>query len=216
MKRKLSTLAAVFIGCTAYMHAQGWNFGVEAGYVNNTMAVSEYKASARSGFKVGANARYTFSNNITLESGIDYLRKGATINGTMMLRQRISQIKHAEMDYLQIPIMAGYRFNLGSRFSIKPQIGAYYAVGIGGDSFITGWDTFGQPFEKRTSTFGGTSSGDYRPCNRNDGGLVFAADFAWKHIGLNIEYDLGLADVSHYGNGKQRTFSVSVAYWLFK
>ncbi|MDE6561790.1 MAG: PorT family protein [Muribaculaceae bacterium] len=199
--------------------AQGWNFGAEAGYVNNTLAVEEYESTARNGFKIGVNAEYTLSNHISFESGLAYIRKGATTSGDNMGYVRISSIKFAEMNYLQIPLMAGYKFDLGKQFSIKPEAGGYFAAGINGDSFVTGLDNFNQPYEARVATFSYTESTDgiapYRPSNRADAGLTFALNINYRHFTLKAEYDLGLATVTYYGNGKQRTLSISLAYWLF-
>ncbi len=199
--------------------AQKWNFGVEAGYVNNTLAVEEYESTARNGFKFGTNAEFTLSNHISFESGLAYIRKGATTSGDNILSKRISSIKFAEMNYLQIPLMVGYEANLGSGFSIKPEVGGYFAVGLNGDSFVTGIDNFNQPYETRVNTFSTTESRNgvapFRPCNRIDGGLAFALNVNYRHFTLKAEYDLGLATTTYYGNGKQRTFSVSLGYWLF-
>ncbi len=199
--------------------AQKWNFGVEAGYVNNTLAVEEYESTARNGFKFGTNAEFTLSNHISFESGLAYIRKGATTSGDNILSKRISSIKFAEMNYLQIPLMVGYEANLGSGFSIKPEVGGYFAVGLNGDSFVTGIDNFNQPYEARVNTFSTTESRNgvapFRPCNRIDGGLAFALNVNYRHFTLKAEYDLGLATTTYYGNGKQRTFSVSLGYWLF-
>ena len=134
-------------------HARGWNLGVEAGYVSNTLSVDEYKSTARNGFKFGLDAEYTFGNRVALESGVAYIRKGATTTGENMNSAAISAIKFAEMDYLQIPLMVGYKAEAGSGLSIKPEVGGYFAVGVGGDSFVTGRDNFNQPYEARVSTF---------------------------------------------------------------
>lgn len=131
-----------------------------------------------------------------------------------MMNTAISSIRFAEMDYLQIPVMAGYRFNLGNDFSLKPELGAYFAVGINGDSFVTGIDSYNQPYEKRVGTFSGANGVPYRPCNRVDGGLSFAINAKWLHIGIKVEYDLGVATSSFYGNGKQRCLSTSLIYWI--
>ncbi|MDE6228437.1 MAG: PorT family protein [Muribaculaceae bacterium] len=199
--------------------AQKWNFGVEAGYVNSTLAVEEYESSARSGFKVGLDAEYTLGNHISFESGLAYIRKGAITSDNNMLGTGISSIKFAEMDYLQIPLMAGYKFELGNQFCIKPEVGGYFAVGVNGDSFVTGVDAFNQPYEARVRTFSNTDSKNgvapFRPCNRADGGLAFALNLNYRHFALKAEYDLGLATATYYGNGKQRSLSVSLAYWLF-
>lgn len=209
----------MFAACPLSSMAQKWNFGVEAGYVNNTLAVEEYESTARNGFKFGVNAEYTLSNNVSFESGLSYIRKGATTSGDNMWSSRISSIKFAEMNYLQIPLMAGYKFDLGKHFSIKPEVGGYFAVGINGDSFVTGVDNYNQPYVGRVNTFSHTESrqgvAPFRPCNRVDGGLAFALNLNYSHFTLKAEYDLGLATATYYGNGKQRTLSVSLAYWLF-
>ncbi len=199
--------------------AQKWNFGVDAGYVNNTLAVEEYESTARNGFKFGANAEFTLSNHISFESGLAYIRKGATTSGNNMLSQRISSIKFAEMNYMQIPLRVGYKFDLGRHFCIKPQVGGYFAAGLNGHSFVRGLDNFDQPYEARVNTFTTTESRNgvapFRPCNRIDGGLAFALNVNYRHFTLKAEYDLGLTTSTHYGNGKQRTVSVSLGYWLF-
>lgn len=215
LKTAALALAVLPFDCAA----QTWNFGLEAGYVNNTLAVNEYESAARNGFRVGAIAEYTLPNLISFESGLAYIRKGATTSGTNMSYARISSIKFAEMNYLQIPLMAGYKFNLDNHFSIKPEVGGYFAVGINGDSFVTGVDHFNQPYEARVNTFSGTESRNgvapFRPCNRADGGLSFALNLNYRRFTLKAEYDLGLATATYYGNGKQRTLSVSLACWLF-
>ncbi|MDE6304283.1 MAG: PorT family protein, partial [Paramuribaculum sp.] len=202
-----------------FANAQKWNFGIEAGYVNNTLAVDEYKSTARNGFKIGADAEYTLKNHLSFESGLSYIRKGATVSGNNMLSSRISSIKFSEMNYLQIPLMIGYKVETGSGFSFKPQIGGYFAAGINGDSFVTGTDNFNQPYEARVNTFSTTTSingvAPFRPCHRADGGLSFALNLNYRHFSVKAQYDLGLTAATIYGSGKQRTLSVSLAYWLF-
>lgn len=145
---------------------------------------------------------------------MSYIRKGAIITGENIQNTAISSIKLAEMDYLQIPVMVGYKFNLSNEISLKPELGGYFAVGINGDSFVTGVDSFNQPYEKRVRTFSGANGVPYRPYNRVDGGLSFAINAKWHHIGVKVEYDLGIATSSFYGNGKQRCLSTAIIYWI--
>jgi len=112
------------------------------------------------------------------------------------------------MDYLRVPITIGYKFKT-KQFSICPVFGAYYAIGITGDSFISGTDDFGQPYESRISTFSNKYGMSYRPCNRNDVGLTYSISAGYRHFGLKVGYDMGLTTASYYGNGKQRSLSVS-------
>ena len=216
MKHLITIILIALFAVPADIMAQSWNFGIEAGYVNNTLDVSEYKATSRSGFKFGLDAEYQLANKICLEAGLAYIRKGATTSGIRLSGTEINAIKFAEMDYLQLPVMIGYKFHIGNHFSIKPFVGGYYAVGVGGYALIDGVDAFNQPYTERTSTFSGTDGTVYRPCNRNDGGLAFALNIGYRNFSIKAEYDLGLATATYYGNGKQRTFSVSLAYWIFK
>lgn len=214
MKIFIALLSAAFMALPLSVGAQSWNFGAEAGYVSNTLAVSEYESSARSGFRVGADAVLTLPGRVVFESGLAYVRKGATTCGKNMFGSAVSSVKFAEMSYLQIPLMAGYRVSLGRGISLRPMAGGYFAVGMGGHSFVTGTDAFGQPFAARVSTFGGSDGVPYRPCNRVDAGLSLALSATFRHISLKGGYDLGLANTSYYGNGKQRTVSLSVVYYI--
>lgn len=214
MKQIVRILLTIVIIIPFGIKAQSWNYGLEAGYVNSDLSVCDKSATSRSGFKFGANAEFTLRNSISFESGLSYIRKGAIVTGNNMMNTAISSIRFAEMDYLQIPVMAGYRFNLGNDFSLKPELGAYFAVGINGDSFVTGIDSYNQPYEKRVGTFSGANGVPYRPCNIVDGGLSFAINAKWLHIGIKVEYDLGVATSSFYGNGKQRCLSTSLIYWI--
>lgn len=214
MKQIVRILLTIVIIIPFGIKAQSWNYGLEAGYVNSDLSVCDKSATSSSGFKFGANAEFTLRNSISFESGLSYIRKGAIVTGNNMMNTAIRSIRFAEMDYLQIPVMAGYRFNLGNDFSLKPELGAYFAVGINGDSFVTGIDSYNQPYEKRVGTFSGANGVPYRPCNRVDGGLSFAINAKWLHIGIKVEYDLGVATSSFYGNGKQRCLSTSLIYWI--
>lgn len=217
MKFNLSKiLLAAAIAIPAAAQAEGWNFGAEAGYVYSNLATEEYNAKGRSGFKFGLDAEYTLRNNVAFETGLAYIRKGSTVTGEKMNGFAVSEVKYAEMDYLQIPVMAGYKFRLGNGFSLKPEAGAYFAVGLGGDSFITGRNPFDQPYTARVSTFKSPEGQiPYRGVDRCDGGLSFALNANYKHFGIKAQYDLGLATVTYFGNGKQRAFSLSLEYWLF-
>ena len=88
--RKVTIIIIIILTITSDIMAQSWNFGIEAGYVNNTLNVNEYKATARSGFRFGLDAEYQLANNICLESGLAYIRKGATTSGKNLLGTEIS------------------------------------------------------------------------------------------------------------------------------
>lgn len=211
MKKIIFAFFLIFACCVC--NAQKFNYGVEIGYLNNRLAVDEYRSKAKSGFLAGALVEMDIINVISIESGLSFVRRAGEITGDNILGTKISKIKYSQLDYLRIPLTVGYKFNIHD-FSIRPAVGGYYAVGIHGDSFISSVDDYGQPFESRISTFSNSRDYPYRPCNRNDAGLLFSLNAKYKHFGINLSYDLGLTTTSYYGNGKNRSFIVSLAYWL--
>lgn len=211
MNKLLCTLLLIFVHCMC--NAQRLNYGVEIGYLNNRLAVNEYSSKSKNGFLIGGVIDLTLKNNISFESGISFVRKSGEISGDKLLGTEISHIKFSQMDYLRIPLSIGYYFKI-KEFSIRPGFGAYYAIGINGDSFISGVDNFGQPYEARVSTFSNGYGKPYRPCNRNDMGLSFSINTTYRHIGIKVGYDLGLTTASYYGNGKQHSLIISAAYWF--
>ena len=211
--RYLIAIIVGILGCSG-LCAQTWNFGVDAGYLYNILSTKEYKASGKNGFQVGALVDYSFSNNLILESGLYFQRKGGEISGDRILGLNVSRIDFPEMDYLRVPIMVGYRIRICSDFSVAAQAGAYWAVGVGGHSFVTGINSFGQPYHARVSTFSEDSAIPYRPCNRSDLGIALCVNLKYRHIGIKVGYDLALTNFTLYGDSKHRTFSIGAEYWL--
>lgn len=212
-------LLIVFLAVCSLAFSQEWNFGAEAGFVHNRLKTEDYSSQPLNGFKFGVSANLILRNKIAFESGVSYIRKGGKVsfqekNG--MYSQGIQSIRFAQMDYIHVPLTIGYKINFLNQISIIPEAGGYFAVGVSGDSFVSRYDSFSQPYESRVSTFSNGYGKPYRPCNRVDGGLSFALKLKWSNYEIKATYDLGMATATYYGNGKLRTLSVTFGYWLFK
>lgn len=211
MNKFLSLILLVFVYCSC--NAQKLNYGIEVGYLSNNLSVDKYQSKSKNGFLIGSLVEMDINKRFSIESGISFTRRAGKIKGDYLLGTELSKVEFSQMDYLRIPLTAGYKFKIHD-FSIRPGIGAYYAVGINGDSFVSGIDNFGQPYEARVSTFSNGYGKPYRPCNRNDAGLLFSLNANYRHIGIKLSYDVALTNTSYYGNGKHRSLIVSLAYWL--
>lgn len=206
-------LITILVFVHVFCNAQILNYGIETGYVNNHLSVDNYKSKSKSGFMIGGLVELEFNNKISIESGISFVRRAGEVSGDHLLESELSRIKFSQMDYLRIPLTVGYKFKMHD-ISLRPGVGGYYAVGINGDSFVSGTDKFGQPYEARVGTFSNGYGKPYRPCNRNDAGLLFSLNANYRHVGINLSYDMALTNTSYYGNGKHRSLIVSLAYWL--
>lgn len=215
MKRMMLWLlgAAMAMGASA----QHWNFGIEAGYLNSRMAVEKLSAEPNHGFMAGVTAGYTFPQNWVLESGLNYQRKGGTLSGDMALNGlRLLDID--KMDYLHLPVTAGYRIRLADDWTLTPKVGGYLAVGLQAKGKVAASDQFGQPFMGTSDFFKDSRLPvGYRPFNRCDGGLQFGLDLSFRKFRLGVGYQLGLAHIASVYDPQlyNRTFSLSLGYNIF-
>ena len=69
-----------------------WNYGIEFGYTHNTFHTSDFKGTGKSGFRIGGILNYSFKNNVLLESGIAYERKGGSLNCNNIASQQITKV----------------------------------------------------------------------------------------------------------------------------
>lgn len=215
-----SLIISIFIILFAYaqVHAQGWNFGAEAGYVRSVIDTESYKTDGKIGYALALTAGYDFKCDVTLETGLSYIVKGGTVKGldsnSTVNGHKFHEIDFSTMGYIQLPVRVGYKFSGGHGLQLEPQIGGFFAAGIGGHSFITGTNDYGQPYTSRVSTFSAAKYPPFRACDRFDTGLSASLKLVYRHVGLRLSYDYSLLTSTFYGSGKLRTVSVSAIYLL--
>lgn len=169
-------------------------FGIRGGV--NFSKISEsyegYSASTKNytGFNAGVSVDIPMLQSLYLQSGLYYTVKGA----------KIEEIK-CNPSYLEIPILASYRYNFSDAVQFQLNVGPYLAYGIGGKWKDTENDDeedfFGDDFK------------------RFDAGLAFGGGFTFSHIYLGINYDLGLTNIlkdGDDGSTKTRCLSINVGY----
>lgn len=213
MKTKI-VLSLCFFTCflqTAF--GQCWSFGLEAGYIRSMFKSSELESSAKNGFKISGLAGYCFKNNLFLETGIAFQQKDGGLKREDIDFQCIQSVKLGKMNYLGIPLLAGYKAWIGKSLYILPQAGAYMNVGIGGSGTMTGVDRFGQPYEAGIDIFSAPTISIYSPFERIDAGMLFALSLQCRRFGLKLAYELGMNSVhGFFGSFRNRTWSTLLIY----
>ena len=173
MKRYLLLLCAVLL--TGAVRAQrleknllGVRAGLELSYIRATGEYVYGTTNPRTGFRLGVSDQVLLWRGIPLyvETGVHFSSRGGRFNGVSFRPM-----------YMQIPLLATWRFRLGERVSIRPYAGVCYDVGIGGKARTSeGWDDL----------FG--SSGFIR---RSDLTLRAGAEVSWRRICLSAGFDAG-------------------------
>ena len=134
-------------------------------------------SSPKTGFNVGlvAGLQVAPATPLYLETGLLYMEKGG--KGDHKSPTTYS------MNYLEVPLLMKYQYNLDRLTSIQPFAGVYCAAGISGR--IRELDE-----HRSYSSF---SDNAFR---RWDAGLRLGCGLQFDHLYAELGYDIGLANVS--------------------
>ena len=149
------------------------------------------------GFNLGVGMDYGFSENWSLQSGLMISSKG----------YKIKDYSKDRPIYLDIPILAAYKFNISDNTKFVINAGPYLAFGLGGKC----------KFDE---------GGDYKLFKGEDG-----ADAEYSRFDLGLQYGIGLElsdrylinltgqngficpwDIDEGDKPKNMTFSIGVGY----
>ena len=157
----------------------GFRIGPAFSYVNSDDKRLD-GGNWQTGLNVGVVAGIPLSNTqpLYLETGLSYIEKGGKKdldNGKKMTY---------DLNYLEIPVVLKYKYNIDPHFSIQPQFGGYFGVGVGGKI---------KNFQDREAQ----SSFNDDNFRRLDGGLRLGCGVAYDMFYCDLTYDIGLANICH-------------------
>lgn len=186
MKKFLMTAVLGMFALAGFSQVK-WDAKVGMNFSNMTKLDD---AKALPGFNLGVGMDYGFSESWSLQSGLMISSKGYKYDGFK-----------ARPIYLDIPILAAYKFNISDNTKFVINAGPYLAFGLGGKYKVDGID-------ESEKIFG---------------------DDGWKRFDLGIQYGVGLELSDRYlinltgqngfispadgeDNPKNMTFSIGVGY----
>lgn len=169
--------------------------GIEIGINYSSLDIDD-ATSSRNGFHGGLFLEYNIIKSFALSSGVSYVVKGFD-----------GKRGEARMSYIQVPILASWRFETPTKVMFHLNIGPYIAYGIGGNIFFT-------PFTLKTSyyfdqdSFGGEGFfKDY------DAGVILGGTIQLNKIRFGLSYEYGLVDIAEvFDSMHNRNISISLGY----
>lgn len=221
----ITTLLA--IGITATAQQNKIVFGAKAGFLFSDMS-SGYPnhTKIKHAFTGGLTLDYYFSRDFYLASGLEFANKGSKhdiVNEHAESRITFQKSTIAAM-YLQIPIHAGYKFDLSRETRLHVQAGPYIAYGLGGDTELgdivkieDGDGTVLVDLNDYVVTNGlwkrGYNTFSDEAFRRFDWGVGLAAAVEYQHVNIGLKFDLGLYNIDRQDNKvKNRTGYVTLGY----
>lgn len=184
----------------------GLNLFKQTNKVGNTEATSDFKT----GFKAGGVVNIPVAAGFYIQPGIFYSTKGAKFSSDILgTKTEIS----TNLGYIEIPVNALYRFDLGNAGGIFVSAGPYAALAVNGKT-KTSVNILG--FETKTSqnVAFGSDAGEMK---RFDYGINAGLGYEtpWG-VYVRAQYGLGLANLANSDNAstKNKGFQFSLGFNL--
>lgn len=198
----------VFLATIGGVQAQeinwGARLGMNIGSISGDKEWDDYKSKI--GFHLGVAADYELVQSLFLESGLYISTKGAKY-------KKDGDKDIYSLTYLQLPILAAYKFDLGNELKLHVKAGPYLALGLAAKNKM---DYSGQ---KTIKGFGKSEGNDEKTgLKRFDAGLQFGAGVSKGNYYLGLNYELGLSNLCIEDNwgkdakAKNRNFNISLGY----
>ena len=162
MKKFLLTAVLGMFALAGFSQVK-WDAKVGMSMTNQT---GDMDGDMKIGYNVGVGMDYAFSEDWSLQSGLNFTGKGAKDEGVKV-----------KMNYVELPILAAYKFALGENMKFVVNAGPYLAVGLGGKMTVDGED-----------------GGSVKLFSKEDG----AEEALMKRFDLGIQYGIGLEVGEHY------------------
>lgn len=185
-----SLFVLVFFAVAIVANAQ-FNLGVKAGFNASTIrGLGSYDGESvkfKPGFHAGLMARYMFTENMGLESGLYYSLSGA--------KEENKDEKYKTTyspSYLQLPVSFLYKINIGEGLTLNPSLGLYLGYGIGGKMKF---EDENYPEENQETDFFGKTDGE-EYTNRFDMGATVGLNLQFEKFMIGAGYDYGLTRVN--------------------
>ena len=220
--RKLFGLLLCLVALTSSAQLK---LGISAGYDMAQFAGSGtnsdfYNMSAIDGFHVGLIGEQSLKKNFFLSEELQFAHKGGIVNRTQMSTSGKSYTM--TLNYIQLPILAKYKYALSKTSKLIIGAGLYAAVGLSGkqNGTETAKDVYGTPVvsdfnDKVDFTFNSTNPNDnvIKPL---DWGYVFNLGIEWKKFQFTLNYMNSFGNIHPNSNAKftNETYGVAVAYLL--
>jgi len=220
--KKVLLLAVFAAGVVFCANAQDKkvSWGVRAGmnlsnigdkYTGESKADYEQDFKTRVGFNIGVVMDWNLSEHFTIQPGLYFTTRGGKLE-----ENDDDYNEKWRASYLQLPVLASYRFNLSDKVKWHINAGPYIACGLGGKvKWEEDTDKGDYKIFKTTDTDSDEEGGGVK---RFDAGLNFGTGISINKVYIGVSYDLGLANIlddKQWGKdykARNRNFAITLGY----
>lgn len=223
--KQLFSIILLFSSISITVHAQELSYDIEAGMaVGKQIPRYDATSSWGIGIRAGGNVHYTLPCGIVFSSGLFFEQKRTELEGETGYSPDINTgwdrmwTKVHRLNYLQLPLLAGYDIDCGGDVSICPQVGFFVNYGIGGKQTIYDFTTLDAPeypFENtRDYTNNPFKVEEVSTYSRWDMGLMLALRISYRKVGIKVSYEKGFINTGGVYDSRTRTWNIGMSYML--
>lgn len=214
LERVLFAVLCMLIAISA--SARDTEFGVEGGYLRNSFHHNDYSTKDGNGFAAGAFVEYSFNDEWSLNSGLTFEMKSGEVYGDNIRYIRITSVKYKQINYLTLPITAGYAMKLNDDLTLKYQLGIYGAVGVGGTACQKGYDNVSERWYSSVyPAFGSQTLSLHDGFAPIDGGLLAQVNLRYRDFAIKLAWEHSVFPIMGTGNGMNQSWIAGVRYYIF-
>ena len=203
-------ISSLLVGCALFVSTGSkaqvkspLSFGVKAGISLSTTNEDDYEM--KPGFVGGIVVDYELSRNLFLRSGIDFVMKGAKLdkervsntNSVIGVSPRYQFEDRVRLNYLQMPVTFGYKYQVGNGFTAYLNAGPYVGFGVYGRGrssvrLVSGDRPAGGLVDGCIES----DSFDDLALKKFDFGITGSIGAEYKQYFVNVGYEYGLTNLA--------------------
>ena len=190
--KKIFTMVVLALTTLTMSAQDDSKFTIKAGAGLSTLVGSDVNnVESVFSYKVGLSYDWNITEKFLITPGIEFATKGFKVDGI---------VGDISMSYLQLPILAAYKFNITDNIKIAVKAGPYLSYGIFGSDIE--WYGGGE-----TNVF--DSDGGY---NRFDAGAIAGVSVEFSQYMVGVEYSRGLTKLDSDYKQYNQAFGVVFGY----
>ncbi|HTO16651.1 MAG TPA: porin family protein [Edaphocola sp.] len=192
----VATMLSITVKAQSIEPEVGINFGSIESKVGNTV----YTGDGMMTLSAGIGLKYDLTKSV-------YVRPGIFYSGTGSQRKALGITNIIKYDYLQIPILLGFNYDLNKAGALFAEVGPYIGYALSGTNTVE--SSLGK--SKTKINFGNKNS----ESNALDYGAKFSIGYVTPfNIFVRGQYNLGLGNISNASNTTEtnKYWNLSVGY----
>lgn len=206
--KKMLLLAAFAFSASAAVAQTGTSFfstekssdpiaiGLRAGLNFNSLS-DDADTDAKVGFRVGVEVDIPVWESLHIVPGLYFSTRPCKSESNGYYSDGEYETEFSP-SYLELPVLASYRYQFNKDWAIRVDLGPYFAYGLGGkEKWTTYYEVSDEEIREESGSEKLFSGGDHM-LKRFDAGIVVGVGAIYKKFTATLNYQAGLSNICKY------------------